>query len=952
MDRLETVPHHPAIKQLRRHVRGEVDTQVRRRAEYATDASNYRIIPAAVAYPANREDLATIIQVCGEHNLPLAMRGAGTSIAGNAISSGIVVDTTRHLNQILEVDTTAKTAVVEPGVVMSDLHTHTLGHQLRFGPDPSTFTRATFGGMIGNNACGPHAVAWGKTAENVLRLECLDGRARSFTAAAGPDALAAVPGLEAIVTTYLAHIRTELGRFSRQVSGYSLEHLLPERGRDLAKALVGSEASLAVVTEAEIQLVTTPTSPHLVVLGYDSMVAAADAVPALLAAGVIALEGFDAKLVDYVIAKKGAGAVPHLPAGRGWLLAEVAGETAAHSGELAAGLQQSALRHGAIDTAVYPPGPTAASLWKIRADGAGLAGRTPAGNPAWPGWEDAAVPPENLGAYLRDFHACLDEFGLDGLVYGHFGDGCVHVRIDFPLDHQRGRGVLRQAMQELAQIVFRHGGSPSGEHGDGRARSELLTQMYSPPLRRAFQEVKALFDPLGILNPGILAPSATGAPIAALDEDLRLPQRQELTAKYFHLPGDGSDLGRAVHRCTGVGKCRVTGPGHVMCPSYRATRDEKNTTRARARILQEVTQAGAIASLDAAQVRESLELCLACKACASDCPTGIDMARYKAEVLAASYAGKLRPLSHYTLGWLPRWIRLLTNTPGAARLASLGAQLAGKSRSVQAGILRAGGMSPERELPSLERESLRSWMRRQDLGEGSTAVLWADTFSHLLDSRGARDTFRVMKRAGHRVYLAPERACCGLTYITTGQLDRARAAQLRLIDTLAPVAAQGIPIVGVEPSCIAAVRDDMPDLHHDDPRARLVARHVYTLAEFLTDHAEHYVAPDLSGRTIVAQPHCHHYAIMQWDTDAALLRAAGARVEIAEGCCGMAGNFGMEPGHYDISRAVANTAVLPLLDAHCDAQILADGFSCRTQIDQLAGRSGAHLATLLANVPQ
>lgn len=943
---------HAAIARLSGELAGSIEAGSRRRAEYASDASNYRIVPAAVAYPKTADDLAALITTCAEFGVPLAMRGAGTSIAGNAISSGIVVDTTRHMNRILDVDVANKTALVEPGVVMGHLHTRTLAHNLRFGPDPSTFTRATFGGMIGNNACGPHAVAWGKTAENVRELTCLDGAGRKFRAASGPGALAEVPGLDAIITEHLAEIRTELGTFSRQVSGYSLEHLLPEKGRDLAKALVGSEATLAVVTRAELTLVDTPISPYLVVLGYESMIAAADAVPALLAAGVLALEGFDATLVDFVIAKKGAGAVPNLPAGRGWLLAEVAGTSAAHSAELAAQLQRLALASGALDAAIYPSGPTARSMWKIRADGAGLAGRTAGNNPAWPGWEDAAVPPQRLGAYLRDFHRCLDDFGLDGLTYGHFGDGCVHVRIDFPLQKAGGKRIFREAMEALADIVLSHGGSPSGEHGDGRARSELLAKMYSPRLLDCYRQIKALFDPHGILNPGVLAPTPTGVDVAPLDADLRLPQRQALTTRYFHLPGDGNDLGQAVHRCTGVGKCRVTTPGHVMCPSYRATRDEKDTTRARARILQEVTQQGSRAALAAAQVRESLELCLACKACSSDCPTGIDMARYKAEVLAESYRGKLRPLSHYTLGWLPRWIRLLANTPGAPPLAAAAARLAGKSPLVQHLVLRAGGMVGSRQLPTIERQPLRAWMRKQERGTGSPVVLWADTFSHLLDSTGAKDTFKVIKRAGHRVYLAPQRACCGLTYITTGQLDLARAAQRRLLDVLTPIAQRGIPIVGVEPSCIAALRDDMPDLHPDDPRAQLVANHVYTLAEFLTSHAANWQSPDLTGRTIVAQPHCHHYAVMGWKTDAQLLQDAGAKVEVVEGCCGMAGNFGMEVGHFELSVAVAENGLLPALRNQPEATVIADGFSCRTQIAQLSPTFGAHLATVLAGVPQ
>lgn len=929
---------------LRPQLSGTVETHPRRRAEYTSDAGNYRLLPAAVIYPRDVADIVATIQFAREHGVPIAMRGAGTSIAGNAISDGFVLDTSRHLTTIHGLDPHERVADVDAGVVMGSLQTLAAPHGLRFGPDPSTWTRATFGGMIGNNACGPRAVAYGKTADNVLELDCIDGTGRTFTARAGE--LGSVAGLDQIVRRYLAEIRTELGTFSRQVSGYSLDYLLPERGADLPKMLVGTEASLVVVTRARLALVTAPRQPQLLVLGYPDMITAADDVPRLLDETVTAIEGFDARLVDHVIAAKGASAVPAMPKGGGWLLVEVADPTGDPARARARARELAENSH-AIDSALYPPGAAAAALWKIRADGAGLGGRTPEGKPAWPGLEDAAVPPENLGAYLRDFTAELDRFGLDGLIYGHFGDGCVHVRIDFPLDEPDGARIMDDFMHAMAPIIARHGGSISGEHGDGRARSEVLAAMYSPALLTAFAEVKRLFDPDAILNPGVITDPA---PLA---KDLRLPQGQPLISRSFTLGSDGYDLGRAVHRCTGVGKCRVTSPGHVMCPSFRATGDEKDTTRARARILQEVANGSFVHALDSDAVRESLDLCLACKACSSDCPTGIDMARYKSEVLSQIYAGRRRPRTHYTLGWLPRLIRLLTATPLGPPVAAAAARAVRRIRPLERLVLRAAGMADSRELIDLESVSLTRWFRRRAARRQRPerfVIVWADTFSHLLDSGGAKATIELLSDLGYTVLLAPEDACCGLTYVTTGQLERARASQQRLLQTLAPLALDGVPIVGVEPSCLATLRDDLPALNPEDPRASAVAAMTFTLAEFLT-HPQlgptDFTPPDLTGVRILAQPHCHHYAVMGWQADHELLAAAGAEVTTVTGCCGMAGNFGMEADHAEVSRAVAETALLPALREHEDALVLADGFSCRTQIAQLSDRRAIHLAALL-----
>ena len=1037
----------------------DVDSSVGTRARYSSDAGLTRIPPLAVAFPRTPEQAVAAFHLARAHGVPLTARGGGTSCASNAIGPGLVLDFSRHMNRVLSIDPEARTATVEPGCVGSTLQAAAAEYGLRFGPDPSSQNRATIAGMVANNACGPHATAWGRTSDNIVSLECIDGQGRRFTATTSHDsALRDVPGLASLIDTNLAPIRTQLGRFKRQVSGYSLEHLTPEGGRNLAAMLTGTEGTLVLILSVTVRLVPLPDAPVLAALGYRSMIEAADDVPALLAHSPLAVEGMDRRLVDVVRAHKGPGAVPALPEGEGWLLVEVGapGEDVTASLERARALCADS---AAIDTVVYPPGDQASALWRIRADGAGLGGRTPpdgAGGgdqQAWPGFEDAAVPPENLGAYLRDFTALMEEFDIDGLLYGHFGDGCVHVRLAMPLETPEGVAHSRAFLQSAARICAAHGGSVSGEHGDGRARGELLRFMYSPEMLDLFARVKHVFDPDNLLNPGVLAApmdeaeaasrararvlaarsggpdglAANGAPATALtdhddahatrpglapadgalelqpgvdplDANLRRVAAHPMPADGgFAFTHDGGDFTAAVHRCTGVGKCRAGVSGTFMCPSYQATRDEKDVTRGRARILQEAANSQLVKAIDSPEVLEALDLCLACKACSADCPAGVDMARYRSEALFRTYRGRMRPLSHYTLGWLPRLTRVTARVPGLARIANVVMSVV-PLRSLAFRII---GLDPRRGMPALQSGTFTAWARRRNLlagnvpasassdpisearerdaapassdsareREGATAssmsgstvlngprdpggrpyaLVWADSFSQTLDDTGARAVVDVLEANGFAPIVAPD-ACCGLTWITTGQLTGAKKHLTSLLSVLAPFAASGIPIVGVEPSCTAVLRDDLLDLLPEDPRSALVSGATRTLAEILSAMpASARRLPSLEGVEIVAQPHCHHYSVMGWDTDQALLESLGARVTRLEGCCGLAGNFGMEAGHYDLSVAVASHSLLPTLDAQPDAVYLADGFSCRTQAAQLAGRGGVHLATLLA----
>ena len=1001
----------------------DVDSSTGTRARYSSDAGLTRIPPLAVAFPRTPEQAIAAFDLARAHGVPLTARGGGTSCASNAIGPGLVLDFSRHMNRVVSIDPEARTATVEPGCVGSTLQVAAAQYGLRFGPDPSSQNRATIAGMVANNACGPHATAWGRTSDNIVSLDCVDGRGRRFTATTSHDAaLSDVPGLASLIDSHLAPIRTQLGRFKRQVSGYSLEHLAPEGGRNLAAMLAGTEGTLVLILSVTVRLVPLPDAPVLAALGYRSMIEAADDVPSLLTHSPLAVEGMDRRLVDVVRAHKGPGAVPALPEGEGWLLVEVG----APDEDVTASLERArtlCADSAAIDTVVYPPGAQASALWRIRADGAGLGGRTPpdgvggGDQQAWPGFEDAAVPPRSLGAYLRDFTALMEEFDIDGLLYGHFGDGCVHVRLAMPLETPEGVAHSRAFLQSAARICAAHGGSVSGEHGDGRARGELLRFMYTPEMLDLFARVKHVFDPDNLLNPGVLASPMDEAEAASrararnagaagvaggalelqpgvdpLDANLRRVAARPMPADGgFAFTHDGGDFTAAVHRCTGVGKCRAGVSGTFMCPSYLATRDEKDVTRGRARILQEAANSQLVKAIDSPEVLEALDLCLACKACSADCPAGVDMARYRSEALFRTYRGRLRPLSHYTLGWLPRLTRVTARVPGLAAVANAIMSIT-PLRSL---AFRLIGLDPRRGMPALQSGTFTAWARRHSLLVGSVpssvlpdpvsgasdpvsesrerggtpaspvadspilsgprdpsgrpyALVWADSFSQTLDDAGARAVVDVLEANGFAPIVAPD-ACCGLTWITTGQLTGAKKHLSSLLGVLAPFAASGIPIVGVEPSCTAVLRDDLLDLLPDDPRSMLVSSATHTLAEVLsTVPSSSRNLPSLEGVEIVAQPHCHHYSVMGWDTDQALLESLGARVTRLEGCCGLAGNFGMEAGHYDLSVAVASHSLLPSLSAQPDAVYLADGFSCRTQAAQLAGRGGVHLATLLA----
>ncbi|WP_354643661.1 FAD-binding and (Fe-S)-binding domain-containing protein [Kitasatospora camelliae] len=937
---------HALADALSRALRGEVRFGAAERAVYAHDASNYRHPPLGVVKPADLDDVRTAVALCREHGVPLVPRGAGTSIGGQAVSPGaVVLDFRRHLGRVLAVDPEARTARVEPGTVLDDLQRAASRYGLRFGPDPSTHSRCTLGGMIGNNACGPHSVVWGRTSDNLRSLDLLlaDGTELTVTgplSAAERAALRERPGregalhraLQDLAAENLEVLRRGMPDLPRRTSGYPLDALLPERGYDLVRALTGTEGSCALLLGATVELVAAPAARALVVAGYPDETAAADAVPALLPLRPLTVEGMAADLIAALLA---AGprppALDRLPAGACWLFLEAGGADPAEALDAARALADAVRRERGATAAVVTDAAEQRQLWAVRESGAGIVTRLPDGSEAWPGWEDSAVPVERLGGYLRDLRALLARHGLRGVPYGHFGEGCVHLRLDYPLTDPRRLGAFRAFMEEAADLVVAHGGSLSGEHGDGQARAELLPRMYPPEVIDLFGRFKRIWDPGNLLNPGALVDPRP------LDADLRFAGR-DLLPLALPYERDGGSLLTAVHRCVGVATCVDPTTG-VMCPSYMATREERHSTRGRARLLAEMMRGDLVTGgWRSEEVREALDLCLGCKGCSSDCPVHVDMAAYRSEFLHQHYRRRVRPAAHLSLGWLPLWLRAAALAPGVAnRLLA--------TPSTAALLKRIGGIDPRRDLPPLPERTFTSWFRRYRAQHPEPAgarpvLLWPDSMAELLDPEPAMAAVEVLERLGFAVRLPGGPVCCGLTLVSTGQLSLARRVMRRSLRALPP----GLPVVGLEPSCTAALREEWPRLIGE----REFPDRVRTLAEFLDESGAEL--PRLDGRSAITQVHCHQHAVLGTGADRRIDARTGLDNRVLDsGCCGLAGDFGFTRGHYEVSVAVAERVLMPAVRAAGeDTVVLADGLSCRTQIAQLAdGRRAVHLAQLL-----
>ncbi|HEX5087590.1 MAG TPA: FAD-binding and (Fe-S)-binding domain-containing protein [Nocardioides sp.] len=961
-----------AERELRSRVDGEVCFDAGTRAAYSTDASNFRQVPIAVVQPRTVEAVVEAVAVCHGHGLPVVSRGGGTSLAGQCTNEAVVIDLSRHCHRLVSVDVERRRCVVEPGIVLDSLNAQLEPAGLRFGPEPATHPNCTLGGMIGNNSCGATAQRTGKVVDNVVSLEVLLHDGTRFTArqldddeyaevAARGDRVAELHRiLRRLRDDHADLIRQRYPDIPRRVSGYNLDSLLPEHGFDVAGFLVGSEATLVTVLRAELELVPVVRARTLVVLGFPDVCTAADAVPAIVEHEPIALEGLDRYLIrDEQLKGMNHDALDELPDGTGFLMVQFGGEDADEADDRAHRMLTAIGDSEHDPTVAFLDDPRHEDeLWAVREAGLGATAHVPHKPDTFEGWEDSAVPVERLGDYLRDLRGLYAEFGYvtdtGPALYGHFGQGCVHTRIPFDLYSTEGVGTYRRFMERAADLVASYGGSLSGEHGDGQSRGELLRRMFGDEVVRLFEEVKAAFDPDHLMNPGkVVAP-------AALDEHLRLggdwAPRQPLPL-HFDFPEDGHSFAEAANRCVGVGKCRQHGhdAGQVMCPSYQATGDERHSTRGRARLLFEMLDGHGDGPIKdgwrSQDVLEALDLCLACKGCKSDCPANVDMATYKAEFLAQHYRHRLRPRADYVTGWLPAAARAV-DLLGAARVVNGLARVTPVRRLGS----RLAGLE-DRDPPELASPTLRSWWRRRTPVKGWPAtqgrvLLFPDTFTNYFHPHVGRAAVEVLEAAGWEVELPTEPLCCGLTWISTGQLDVAKRRLRRTVDALAPHVRHGGLVVGLEPSCTSVLRADAKELFSGDLDVDRLKDHTVTLAELLTRHTDGWDPPRLDGTRGLAQVHCHQHAVLGWDADRELLASAGAGVErLDSGCCGLAGNFGFTAGHGEVSEACAEQVLLPRLRAAEEGTVvLADGFSCRTQIHQLdsGGHEGRHLAELLA----
>jgi len=948
-------------RDLREKVRGEVRFDPGSRGAYSTDASNYRQVPIGVVVPHDVDTVVDVVAACREHGAPMLSRGGGTSLAGQCTNTAVVIDWSKYCNRLLSVDANAHTCIVEPGIVLDHLNDLLAPYDLEFGPRPSTHSHCTLGGMIGNNSCGATAQRTGKVVDNVARLEVLlyDGT-RAWVGPTTDDdyeEIVAAGGRLADVYAQLRDLRerhAELIRarypnIPRRVSGYNLDSLLPEQCFNLAGALVGSESTLVTVLRAELKLVPRVHASSLAVISFSDIAAAGDAVPTILPSKPIALEALDDKLIDYERIRKlePPEVFALLPGGGSYLMVQMGGESRAEADENAdAMLALLGKRRGDDDVAFFDDPAHEAELWQVREGGLGATARVPGKRETWPGWEDSAVSPDKLGDYLRDLRLLFEEFDYgETSLYGHFGQACVHCRIPFDLRTSGGIADFRAFLERAADLVVSYGGSLSGEHGDGQARGEFLTRMFGPEIVHAFGEMKSIFDPDDRMNPGkVVAPHP-------LDTQLRIGSDYEHRAPdtAFRYPDDHGDFGQAVLRCVGVGNCRREGSG-VMCPSYMVTREEEHSTRGRARLLFEMLdgdhRGGVITDgWRSTAVRDALDLCLACKGCKSDCPVNVDMATYKAEFLHHHYARRLRPRAHYSMGWLPIGAALAAHAPRLVNGLT--------SATLTAGLLkRVAGIDQRREVPQFAPETFQAWHRRRDVSKPAPrgeVMLWPDTFTNSFHPHIARAATEVLEDAGFRVVIPRERVCCGLTWISTGQLGIAKRVLARTMRILRDHVRRGGWIVGLEPSCTAVFRSDAPELLPYDEDIVRLRKQTRTLAEVLTG-LDSWEPPTLDRRVLV-QTHCHHHSIMKYDADRALMSRMGLDVQLLNaGCCGLAGNFGFEEGHYDVSEACAERALLPAIRAATPQDVvLADGFSCRTQIAQsdAAGRGAIHLAELL-----
>jgi FAD/FMN-containing dehydrogenase/Fe-S oxidoreductase len=943
---------------LRAAVRGEVRFDAGSRGAYSTDSSNFRQVPLAVVVPRDVEDMAAAVAACRAHGAPITNRGGGTSLSGETTNVAVILDCSKYLTGLLELDPDQRFAWVEPGVITDTLREAAKAHGVIFAPDPSTHDRCTIGGNIGNNSCGVHSIMAGRTADNTLALDVVlyDGTRMTVESGYSDDEVAAIVakgGRQGEIFSALRSLRDRYGDLIRQsfpviprrVSGYNLDNLLPENGFNVAASLVGTEGTCVTVLRAKLALVPWPSSRTLLVLGYGDIAQAADHVPEIMRHQPQALEAVDHTLISNMRKKQfRQSTLTLLPDGSDYLLLEFGGRSKEESDQRAMEVMAALRKDPDVPAmSLFDDMSQEETVWKIRESGLGATAMVP-GNPnTWPGWEDSAVAPERMGDYIRDLRKLYEKYGYTtAAMYGHFGDGCLHSRIPFDLVTADGVRAYRSFMEEAADLVVSYGGSLSGEHGDGQQRAELLEKMYGADLVQAFREFKAIWDPDNRMNPGKVVDPIR---VFKLDENLRLgtDYRPSAPRTYFAFPNDGGSFEHATLRCVGVGKCRVEG-GQTMCPSYMVLHEEEHSTRGRARLLFEMLQGDVISDgWRSKEVFEALDLCLSCKGCKNDCPINVDMATYKSEFLAHYYEGRLRPRYAYAMGLIMYAARVGSRVPGLANFAM---HTPGVSHLVK----KAGGVHPDRQAPYFARESFRRWFfRRPRINAGKPKViLFPDTFDNFFHVEVARATCEVLEAAGFEVVIPAKVLCCGRPLFDYGMLKLAQRLYRQVLDTLRDEIAAGIPMVVPEPSCCASFRDELVEMFPHDHHAARLARQTFTLGEFLDRNAPDWEMPQAPQQVLV-QAHCHHKSIMGMDAEEATLSRMGAEHEMpATGCCGLAGSWGFEEEKYDVSMQCGERVLFPAVrQASPETAILADGFSCRTQIAQGTDRRAIHLAQFI-----
>jgi FAD/FMN-containing dehydrogenase/Fe-S oxidoreductase len=950
-------------EELRRVIDGEVRFDPYSKSLYSTDASMYQMEPIGVVIPRHQGDVIATVDVARRHQVPVLPRGGGTSLAGQTVGRAVVMDFSKYMNQILEVNTEEGWARVQPGVIQDEFNAYLRPLGFLFGPDTSTSNRATIGGMTGNNSAGSHSIVYGKTIDHVLELSVVlsDASTTVLKALDKADLEAKSKGgslehriYRAVQRTVAAN-REEIQRrypsIQRRVSGYNLDAFVRNGEFNLAKVVVGSEGTLAVVTEAKVRIVPRPKATAVCVVHFDDLVASTEASEEILACDPYAIEMVDRMVISLT---RGAGELGRLMTfidgdPEALLVAEFRGDTPAEaqakSEQMIGRLQAKGMGYAYVRA--YTP-QEQGRVWRVRKAGLGLLMRVEGERKPIAFVEDTAVDPVKLPEFLRRFKKIIDDHGTSAGYYGHASVGCLHIRPLVNLKEEKEIELMTSITKEISDLVLEFEGAMSGEHGDGLARSHLNKKLFGPQLYRAFQDIKQAFDPLNIMNPGkiVNAPPMT--------ENLRYgtEYRTVELKTHFSFEQEGG-FASAVERCIGVGECRKKLDG-TMCPSYMVTLEEEHSTRGRANALREALS-GRLPEeeLTSPRMYEVLDLCLECKGCKAECPINVDMAKLKYEFLAHYYEAHGTPLR----------ARLFANIE---RLNQVGCALAPLSTSIaNLGVSRwfmekIVGIDRRRSLPPFARQTFERWFRKRVPMTGGSAqgrvILFHDTFMNYNYPEIGKAAVAVLERAGYEVMLVAKK-CCGRPMISKGMLEEARANAIHNVNLLAPYAEQGIPIIGCEPSCILTLRDEYPDLV-SDKRVEAVAAKSFMIEEFLAQlqaQGKLSIAFKDVRRKLLLHGHCHQKALIGTGPSLSVLRLPpGFEVEeVDSGCCGMAGSFGFEHEHYDISRAIGSRRLFPAVEAKIratngDFDVVAAGVSCRQQVEHFTGKRPKHLVEVLA----